>query len=355
MKPPLGLVLKKYRRHVKRLFAGPGTLQSAAYSQEIIYPEQRVVYRPPIYLDGHLERIAGSSAESTKAVEIGRMTVLTEVQTPTIAYHFRDAVAINGSIYIGTLKLFVASLKPPRPTEVVETKRAALATSYYGAKYFGHWLRDDCSYYLLARQLDIPALVFSSPSGPHVDGYKSLFGYEYHALALLAYVDHLTIFTEHHENRLRLQRYESFRAIVQAKFPRKERRTFVYLKRGDHGIPRPIQNEDEIITALMRIGFVVVDTGSAPLEQLLEILVDARIVVSMEGSHISHCVYAAPLDCGLLVLQPPDRFAANHRIWADCLGIRFGFVVGMIGNAGYLFDPSEILRVMEMLDGAIES
>ena len=64
---------------------------------------------------------------------------------------------------------------------------------------------------------------------------------------------------------------------------------------------------------------------------------NAKIVVSLEGSHIDHCVLASPKNSGILVLQPSDRFSATTRAWSECLGIRFGFVVGTAGDAVLFF------------------
>jgi capsular polysaccharide biosynthesis protein len=118
-------------------------------------------------------------------------------------------------------------------------------------------------------------------------------------------------------------------------------------------VPRKIRNEAEIIDGLVVSGFTILDTASTTLDELLDTLVNAKIVVSLEGSHIAHCVYAMPSDSGLLVLQPPDRFSASQRLWTSCLGIRSGFVVGKVHEAGYEFDPVEIHRTIDLLERAI--
>ena len=269
-----------------------------------------------------------------------------------LAYHLRDVAVIDGSVYHGTLRFFISKHEPTQSVRSRDIERAALVSSFYGSKYFGHWLRDDCTAYVLANDLNIPPLCFQSPSGRHMEGYKSLFDQEW-TPTLRGRVKHLTVFSDYHENRLKLQRYEKLRSFVAARFPDRDYRSYVYLKRGKDGATRAVKNEDEIIAALVKNGFVVIDTGLTPLDKLLEILVNARIVVSVEGSHVSHCVYSVPRDSGLLILQPPDKFAANHRRWTSCLGIRFGFVVGTINEPGYQFDLTEILQTIDLLDRAI--
>ena len=336
----------KYQRHLKRLLLGPGTLEAAAYRKEIIFPEETVTYLPPVYLDGQIERVIGSPQEVESA------TKLTGYHAPTIAYHLREVALVDGSVYSGTLKFFVGHFKAPIPVEPVDLDRAALASTFYGVKYFGHWLRDDCTHWLLANEIDLPPLCLPSPTGLHVEGYKSLFEQSW-TPTFRARVKHLTIFGDHDQNGLRRQRYERLRNIIAAHFMRNNRRSLVYLKRGNDGTPRRIQNEAEIIDTLTRSGFTVLDTASTPLEELLGTLVDARLVVSLEGSHIAHCVCSIPNDSGLLVLQPPDRFGASHRLWTNCLGIRSGFVVGRKSGAGYHFDMIEIRRTIDLLERAV--
>jgi glycosyl transferase family 61 len=346
------ILFLKYRRHFNRLFAGPGTLEAAAHRQEIIHPEESATYLPAIHLDGQLERVTGSPAESTKAQEIESVTKLSGRHAPTIAYHLKDVALVDGSVYSGTMRFFVRDLEAPGSVEPIDLDRAALVSSYYGVKYFGHWLRDDCTLHLLARDLDMPPLCLPGPSGLHIEGYKSLFDQSW-TPTLRAYIKQLTIFSDHHQNGLRRQRYERLRAIVAARFPRGAARSFVYLKRGADGVPRTIHNEDEIVRVLAASGFTVLDTASTPLDELLGTLVNAKVVVSLEGSHIAHCVYSMPSDSGLLVLEPADRFSANQRLWTDCLGIRSGFVVGALKETGYEFDPIEIRRTLDLLERAI--
>jgi hypothetical protein len=344
--------LLKYRRHFKRLFAGPGTLETAAYRREIIVQEERTNYPPLICLNGQLERVTGAPKESTVAHEIESATRLDDVHAPTIAYHFKDVALLDGSVYCGRMRYFLGKLKAPDAVKPLEIDRAALVSSYYGVKYFGHWLRDDCTSHLLAEDLGIPSLCLPGPSGVHTAGYKSLFNQCWKP-TFRASIGHLTIFSDYHHNSLRLRRYERLREVVKAHFPRGHRRSLVYLKRGSDGAPRRIANEAEIINDLARSGFVVLDTAQTPLDQMLRTLVDARLVVSLEGSHIAHCLYSIPPDSGILVLQPPDRFSANQRRWTACLGIRSAMVVGRLGEAGYVFDPTEIRRTIDLLDRAL--
>src|SRR5262249_36957771 len=122
----------------------------------------------------------------------------------------KDVAIVDGSVYSGTMRFYVADLKQPVAVEPMDLDRAALVSSYYGAKYFGHWLRDDCTQHLLANDLDIPTLCLPGPAGLHIEGYKSLFDQSW-APTFRARVKQLTIFSDYHQNSLRRQRYQRLR------------------------------------------------------------------------------------------------------------------------------------------------
>ena len=85
------------------------------------------------------------------------------------------------------------------------------------------------------------------------------------------------------------------------------------MRRGNTGAIRLIQNEDEIIDALIKRGFLVLDVASDSLDKIIKTLLNAKIIVTLEGSHAAHCVYATPENSGLLLLQSPDRFVTSTR------------------------------------------
>jgi hypothetical protein len=341
---------QRHLRHLRRIIRGPGTLASVAYEREVLCPEEPTDYLPVFYLDNQLERVTGSSEWSTKENEIAIMTKMRGTNGPTFAYHIRDATLFDGSIYSDNLRYFVAEPQRfnRRSSEVESFDSCALVSSFYGMKYFGHWLRDDCSFQHLASELCLRPLCLPVSPAPHVAQYKSLFGQIYQPV-VRARIRDLVIFEEHSQNSLRLKQYEALRARIAARFPRKGQERFIYLKRGKTGIPRVLENEDQVIEVLMKRGFSVVDVENDELHNIISTLVDAKVVISIEGSHIAHCTFAIPRNGGLLVLQPADRFAANHRLWTNCLGVQHGFVVGPVSEHSYIFDPKEIMRTLDLM------
>jgi hypothetical protein len=343
-----------YVRLVRRLFLGRGTLQSIAHRQEILCPEEKMTLRPSIFLPGQIERIAEFKStdtwiHTTKQIEISAAVSTSVTHAPTISYHIEDAVLFDGSIYSGHYKHSIAdkAMYVSTSHEVHHIKTAGLASSYLGTKYFGHWLLDDCTKYLLAEQVGSP-LCLRMPAYSHQQQYQAYFGQDWTPIDR-AHIDHLVVFQDFSQNSLKRNRYRILRDRIKRHFPSSSGKKCIYLKRGQTGTPRLIQNEDEIIEALVKRNFVVADIGVDSLSEIIKVLRDAKIVVSIEGSHNDHCALASPENSALLVLQPADRFAAFQRHWSECLDIRYGFVVGAVRDSGYYFSVSEILLTIDLM------
>jgi Glycosyltransferase 61 len=336
-------------RHVRRTFAGPGTLESTAARREVICPEEKAELSPAIVLPGQLERVIGAPAESSVAAEIEAMTTRQVSHAPTIAYHIRGAALLDGSVYAGRMRHFLFGDLRSAEKSPVRIEKAALASTFIGIKYFGHWLKDDCTLRLLCEDLGNPLCV-RVPSHPDIASYSAYFQQDWSTSTDKAWIDHLLIMQDFGQNSFKKNRYEILRSRLRAKLGNQQVNSLIYLKRGSTGVSRLVHNEREIIDALAKRGATVLDVGSDRLERILTGLSQARLVISMEGSHCAHCVAALPSGSGLMLLQPPNRFCANQRGWADCLSIRSGFVVGeMVGPSSYSFSISEILETADLM------
>ena len=338
-----------YLRLARRLIHGPGTPESVAIEKEVLCPEETSANPPPIFLPGQIERATSATEHQPLQAEIGSMLAPTYTHAPTIAYHVRDATIFDGSVYAGNLRHFIADTKlfgdggTPRHLKV-----AGLASTTVGNRYFGHWLRDDCVQYLLAEQTGATVCI-SSQTSDHKTRYASYFGQDWTPTDR-AVVDDFVIYQDFSQNSLKLERYRFLSSKINAGFSAPAERTgLVYLRRGETGAARPIHDEPVLIDMLVKRGFVVIDIGRDDLDQVLKTLLQARLLVSIEGSHMTHCVYTLNENSGLLVLQPADRFTAVHRHWAASVGVPFGFVVGARSEQGYRFSLDEILQTIDLV------
>jgi hypothetical protein len=112
-------------------------------------------------------------------------------------------------------------------------------------------------------------------------------------------------------------------------------------------VPRTIEYEGGPIETLVKQGFELLDVTS-DFKTLFDTLRCAKLVVSIEGSHINNYNYSAGSNCAVFVLQPSDRFTARHRHWAESVGVQFGFVVGTKRGANYAFSAAEILNTVDL-------
>jgi len=344
-----------YLRAVRRLLSGhAGNPQTISARTEILCPEETEEIPAPIYLPGQLDRLTEYSGperwtNATTKAEIASATAAIVNYAPTIAYHIENAILFDGSIYARHYRCPISekSLFNSRRNKSRHLKIAGLASSYLGTKFFGHWLTDDCVLQLMAETVGTPLVVRGSEF-PDEAKYQDYFG-QIRPPTDRAWIDHLLVYQDFSPNSHKRKRIKVLRDCVSARFPRIGRETYVYLRRGKTGARRFIENENEIIKALSRRGFKILDIGSDSLEYVLETLVDAKITISIEGSHYAHCIFAMPKNSALLVLQPCDRFSSSEHSLTAAVDMRSGFVIGTKAIGGYHFPVDDILHTTDLL------
>jgi Glycosyltransferase 61 len=353
--------LTPHVNYVVRNIFGNIPLKTMADRQEVLCQDEVIKVPPAIFLPGQLERVTATDPGTTIELEVSTATSEVLRSPPTIAHYLSDVILIDGSIYKGRYKSFISARSffktQPPPPEPLHLKTIGLASSHFGNRYFGHWLIDDCTQYRLAEQHGRP-LCMRGPIFPHhQQTYQTYLGQDWTPIDR-AFIDQLIVYQDFHwgtaQDSLRGAHIRSMRQRARAMLPSGGGKSLVYLRRGTTGARRPVQNEVELLDILTRRGFLVVDLDSGSLEQILNVLANAKIVVSMEGSQATHCAYAIPDNSGLLLLEPPDRFLTFHRGWTASAGVEFGFVVGSSSEGGYTFSPSEVLHTVDLMMRAVD-
>ena len=183
----------------------------------------------------------------------------------------KTRVLLDGTIYAGAYKQFIAdkSLFVSSVRELCHLKSSGLASSYIGTKYFGHWLIDDCLTYRLAQQLSTPLCLRSPNPSWHQKQYEDYFDQDWTPTDR-ALIDDLIVFQDFAQNSLKRKRYNTLRDRIKTRFQRDGTDAYVYLRRGQTGAIRVIQNEHEIIDALIKRSFVVLDLASDSLEKIIK-------------------------------------------------------------------------------------
>lgn len=340
------LRFRVFDRYARRIVFGAGSPDTTSFEKEILCPDEETRLPPAIMLPGQLEKVSGAPAESTIAYEIDFVTRPRAIHVATIAYHIRKATLFNGSVYAGTWKLSILEdASNTQPT--IHIAKAALASSAVGNLYFGHWLKDDCTAHIIAQNYG-HVLCVNHDRFPHRNAYASWYSQDWQSSGN-AHIDHLIAFRDFGQNSFKAARFRKLRSMLRSRFSFGGSSKFVYLRRGETGVGRVVENEEEVLEALLKNGFVVLDVARDSLEKIVSELLNAKIVVSVEGSHVSHCTATLPENAGIVLLQPANRFATIHRGWADNLSVHYGLVVAEQTAKGHHFSKNEILKTIDLM------
>jgi hypothetical protein len=314
--------------------------------------EQTVSGPPCVVLPGQVERIRACAFGADVVQEIAKVQGAPRKLEPTLKYVLKDVLVDQGIIYRrGRQTRFNPELLAQRCNRREQYDLVVLRSSMVGCYFFGHWLRDDCATHLLAEEIGTP-MSMPTPLWPDRSGYLALFGQRYDELGS-AHVRRLVLFRDIAQNADKARRFHALRARVAKSLTSHTAGKIVYLMRGAGGQKRALINESEIIETLSRRGVVIVKSEEQIVPQLIRVLFGARIVISIEGSQLSHALYTMRHEGGLMVIQPPDRFFNSHRDWAHALNMKYAIVVGELREEGFHVPIDDLLRTLDLLDAAV--
>ena len=115
-------------------------------------------------------------------------------------------------------------------------------------------------------------------------------------------------------------------AIARPDFPR-----LVYIDRRANdrrpGANRCLLNEDEVIAALSRLGFVPVQLEGLSFGEQIGLFANAEAIVAPHGAGLANIVYARP-GCRLVELHMDSRVIWCFRTLSAVFGLAYDAVVG---------------------------
>jgi hypothetical protein len=349
----VGFNIARLKRIARRVAHGPvDNIKSLADKQWVICPGESSRVPKAIHLESMIERIRGLSRWRNWEVERRMIDGDVIDHAPCIAHVLNDVDLVGAFLYKGA-----AVAQPgfgvdawwsnePAVREVLD--EAELVSSNGASFYFGCWLLDEVP--LSALLSGNPNTIRMQSQGYlHEAGYRQLLGQPAPRLVKRARVRHLTLFSDFGQNRSREQRYRQLRErLRRALGSSGEPPSGVYLKRGRGGEPRVLGNEAEVEALMERLGFRVIEPTSLSADEIARLTLDATVVVSVEGSHLSHVIYSMADDATLLVIQPPHRFSLAYTEYTDRMSMRFAFVVGQPHPDGFIADPGDIARTIDL-------
>lgn len=359
--PPSSVIRRKGRfntarlsRTVRRMFVRhPPVLVSYAVSREILSPGTSVPTPPAIYLPGSLERIEALSPWRTWDIELDLIQGRPADHAPTSSFEIHDVHVAGAYLYKGAAK----SLEGFGPEEMMrrggapylEIEEGQLVTTWAGSHFFGPFLQCDLALELLAHD-QAGRFTMRTRLYEHAAGYRELLDLPSPPLIEYGRIRRLRYFSDFSQNAHKVERYRELRRrLRRAVTPLNRGAPGAYLARGTSGEARLIDNEMAMQEHLVRKGFVVVDPAKHSAREISERLLDVPLVISIEGSHLSHAIYSLRDRGTLLVLQPPKRFAMPYKEFTDAMDMRFAFLVGTATGTGSHFDLEDLDRLLDRL------
>lgn len=317
-----------------------------------VSPATSETSRPAIYLDDTLERISAYTPWGSEAHEMERVLGGPGEHAATVAYQMENVRISGPMLYRGAFKAR-HGFGPERPFADLPGHEAIddahLVSNFAGSLFFGSFLID-IAVEMLPGDGDHAIGMVTNEYG-HEAEYRRMLSLPRPPTAENTTVGKLVFYSDFAQNGLKEERYRELRRRLRAHFPdAAERPAGVYLKRGVTGERRVVANETEIETVLAERGYDIVEPAVLSAEEITRRCLDAPVVVSVEGSHLSHAIYSLADDGAYVVLQPPDRFAMPYKEVADRLDQRFAFEVGTPAEGGFTIDVGRLQRLLDRLD-----
>ncbi len=308
---------------------------------------------PVISLPNEFERVVDAAPLSTIESQHQLVTATRTKHGPTIAYRFQDAVLADHTLYAsGGYEVSRRGGKRPLLTgRFEEYDRGQLCTYAASNIYFGHWLRDALAMELLAEQRGLAPLSYLREPWLHEPGYRQLMNLPGRPVSY-ALVRQLWVLDDLGLNKSWIERFKELRRRVRSSAD-EGGPSRVFLSRGGRGTARELINEAAIIQLLAERGFSIVEPEDLQPSTIAHLLASAQVVVSVEGSALNHAQYAVPESAALLVIQPPQRFNAFHKVLADFNNVRFSYVVADPADNGFTLSPERLLRTLDLVEAAI--
>ncbi len=327
------------------------TLEAAASRSFVIGRGMRERRKRAYFLPNQIERVVASHVETTIEHEIARISEVDVEHVPTLAHVIPDARLLHGCVYARRGRLVLADTRPPLVGSDAEHELdvGALAVSYTGNRYFGHWLKDDTTLNLVAREF-APPVATARPPYVHQAGWEAVLRLDARPMATARFRE-LLVIQDIGQNEHRRSRYEVLRRRV-ADFGPRTAAPGVYLRQGRSTTPRGWIDAERTEERLARRGFAIVEPETMTVGELHRVLNGAPVVIGLEGSQMSPSILTLREGGAVVNLQSPFRFNNLYKDYTDALGLRYAFVVGTPEGERFTIDPDEVERTLDLLEPA---
>jgi Glycosyltransferase 61 len=306
----------------------------------------------PLYIpESHFARILRSSPPSQPIAElIGDIRRERHEGGATRAFLLRDAFLFRQHVYCGRHRGDLYSTLDWRAllrAETAEIDGCVLASTYSGARWFGHFLHDELPLQELAAGIGNGVGHLRSMYR-HEPGWRAALGVPAPPSYAVLRAHELIWIDDRGQNPAKRSRYQTLRSRLD-KLPKGHDR--IFLRRPSAGgEDRQIVNIAEVEDRLAREGFCIVDTANVSVDEMLRLCLRASIVVSIEGSHAAPAYYFGRRGCCVFFIYPPGRVSALMPRLAGFFGEAGAMFVGepVAGSeTDFRVDPDELVSEIE--------
>lgn len=321
---------------------------TALPAAQVLRKGQALPVRPPLFEPEQLERVIACGFGRSIQEEVARLTATYLMEGRPEEYDLGSCVIAGGQVFSEEATYYISDRSPIKAMRgtLQKLESVKMASSEQGLKYFGHWLRDDCALYEWIRD-DEKTYSLTRPNWPDAQIYEAAFDQDWTPLDF-AFCENLTIYRELGFNRDKSRRFDILRQKLRTQYPQYEGGQIVYLSRGATGSPRNMSNAVVFEAELEKAGVQIVEPESDPAALPAKLL-NAQMIITIEGSQAAHGVYMLGQGGSMLILQPPERFYNAHQEWTRMTGMKYGTVVGSKDDVSFHVCPNEVLAMVERL------
>lgn len=328
------------------------------------YPEpvlentpQTVSCRPALYDPVHLSRVTQCGFRKSLPQLVDVLNARSYTEAPLATHHLGEATVIGGTIFLPQGRILhslevKAGFRDALNAGAV-LDEVVLINSMQGLRYFGHWLSDDVSAFE-AHRGDSRVLSLPLPGWGDIGPYLDLFDQHWVQRRVIR-TRSLSVVRDLGFGRRKAQRYRTLRQRMRTRMGSAGGSgKVVFLRRGPSGDPREIVNAADLEQRLSAAGVTIV-TAEGQSRDFINSMLDASIIITIEGSQDRHALYALRDGGGMVTLAPPDRFYIATHEWARNLDMHSGIVIGTVAEGGFTIDPDEVLQMVDRLLGRTEN
>lgn len=329
----------------------------------VLNPSEKTSTPQAIYLHKHLSRFTKANQYSTLEDEFKALFTTTIIHAPTKlirfdkSYLFTDGI-INSHLQFHPRNLVHRNQPDINKRYLSNTKRldkALMVDNDFSNQFFGHWMHDELTALRIDKLPDHTQKIgIHIPDYAHAQDYLDmikpdvLYGFK-------GVVDELYLLSDYSQNSYKQARYRSLKKrIAKHLQPKNSKFNGVYIARGQAGAARRLENESIVIDHLSKRGFDIIHPEKMQAEGIIHRLWNTPLIISVEGSAISHAILTMAHHAGALILQPPNRITHDFKRILDAKEHPFGFYVCQATSEhGFIVDDLDDLdRLIDKVSSA---